>query len=71
MEYWAIVGVVILLLLLFFFKTQSYADTLSSPEPSPAPAAIPSSKWTRSMVIPPGASCDPGWTKIGNVTCAK
>jgi hypothetical protein len=66
MEHWVIVGLGLLLVLLFLFKTQSFASVLS-----PAPGPVPSNKWTQTMIIPAGGNCEAGWTKIGNVTCAK
>ena len=75
MEHWIIVALGILLVLLFMFKSQSFASALSpSPAPAPAPAPAPvaaSRNWTQTMIIPSGGNCEPGWTKIGKVTCAK
>ena len=73
MEHWIIVALGILLVLLFMFKSQSFASALSpAPAPAPAPAPVAASRnWTQTMIIPSGGNCEPGWTKIGKVTCAK
>jgi len=72
MEHWFIVGIVILLIVLYFLRTRSFFDSPGpAPAPGPGPQPIPSSNWTQTMIIPVGGTCEPGWTKIGQVTCAK